>query len=475
MASPNIAFDNIPASIRRPGKYFEFNTKLAVRTLPGNLQKVLIVGQRLAAGTVLANTLVDIFSAADASTYFGRGSIAHLMVAAAIQANPYLSLQAIALDDAAASVAATGTITITGPAAGVGVLTVQVGDIDQLVQIAIASADAATVIAAALKAQFDKQPDLPLSATVAAGVVTLTAKNKGALGNGIKVAATVTATGVTAVVTAMTAGATDPVLATALATVFTAGHNIIITPWNDTANLTALRTHLDNAGGPLEQRGAVGVYAHVGTVSQATTLAGTINGGRLTNALLPSANANVFELAAAYGAVIASEEDPARPLNTLSLTGVFAPPQANWLDRVSVENCLNNGVTPLTVGPGGKVQIERAITTYTLDPQSIPDISLLDLTTIRTLDYVRKAIRERIALRFPREKLSTRTAPKVRSEILDVLYKLEELEIVENVADNAAGVLVERDSQDPNRLDAKIPCDVVNGLHVFAGRIDLLL
>ena len=33
MASANVSFDNIPASIRKPGKYFEFNTKLAVRTL----------------------------------------------------------------------------------------------------------------------------------------------------------------------------------------------------------------------------------------------------------------------------------------------------------------------------------------------------------------------------------------------------------------------------------------------------------
>lgn len=474
MASANIAFDNIPASIRKPGKYFEFNTKLAVRTLPGNLQKVLIVGQRLTAGTIAANTLVDIFSAADANTYFGRGSIAALMVAAAVAANPYLSLQAIAMDDAGASVAATGTITITGTATGAGVLTAQIGDM--LVQIAVASADAQNTIAANLKAQFDKQPDLPVTATVATNVVTLTAKNKGTVGNGIKVTPSVTTgIGLTVANVAMASGATDPTLATALATVFAAGHNIIITPWNDATNLTALRTHLDNAGGPLEQRGAVGVYAHVGTVSQATTLAASINGGRLTCALLPSCYENVFELAAAYGAVIASEEDPARPLNTLALTGISAPPQTSWLDRVSVENCLWNGVTPLTIGPGNKVQIERAITTYTLDPQGIPDISLLDLTTIRTLDYVRKAVRERIALRFPREKLSERTAPKVRSEILDVLYKLEELEIVENVAANAAGVICERDLQDPNRLDAKIPCDVVNGLHVFAGRIDLLL
>ncbi len=46
---------------------------------------------------------------------------------------------------------------------------------------------------------------------------------------------------------------------------------------------------------------------------------------------------------------------------------------------------------------------------------------------------------------------------------------------MEEVDANADGLVVERDLQDVNRLDAKIPVDVVNGLHVFAGRIDLLL
>jgi phage tail sheath gpL-like len=206
-----------------------------------------------------------------------------------------------------------------------------------------------------------------------------------------------------------------------------------------------------------------------------TTLCPLINAGRITGLLLPTAYENSYEVAGAYAAVIASEEDPARPLNGLPLTGILANPLANRLSRTEQENMLNNGATPSEIGPGEKVQIVRAITTYVLDAQSVPDISLLDLTTIRTLDYVRKAVRERIALRFPREKLSERTAPKVRSEILDVLYKLEGLEIVENVTANLAGVIVERDLQDPNRLDAKIPADVVNGLHVFAGRIDLLL
>ena len=58
---------------------------------------------------------------------------------------------------------------------------------------------------------------------------------------------------------------------------------------------------------------------------------------------------------------------------------------------------------------------------------------------------------------------------------MDVLRQLEQLEIVEEVEANAAGVLCERDLQDPNRLNVRIPTDVVNGLHVFAGVIDLLL
>ena len=473
MASPNIGFDSIPASIRKPGKYIEFNTKLAVRTLPGNLQKTLIVAQKTSAGTQTANTPVSVFSDAQAQVLFGVGSQAHLMVRAALKANPYLQLDVLPVDDAGAGVAATKTVTITGPATAAGVLSLLIGN--NQVDIAIATADAQNAIAAALQAQIAKQPDLPFTAAVATNVVTLTARNKGTQANNIAVSTIVSASGVASVVATGTSGATDPTLTTPLAAVFGGGHNIIISAWNDSTTLTSIRTHLDNVSGPLEQRGAIAAFGFTGSLASATTLAGQINSGRISGALAPSSVSQACEVAAAYGAVIAFEEDPARPLNTLALTGIAAMPLANQLSRTEQENALNNGITPLEVGPGQKVQIVRAITTYTLDPQSIPDIALLDLTTIRTLDYVRKAVRERISLRFPREKLSSRTANKVRSEILDVLYKLEELEIVEAVDDNKTGVIVERDLQDPNRLDAKIPTDVVNGLHIFAARIDLLL
>ena len=123
MSSPNISFDNIPSSTRKPGQYFEFNTKLAVRTLPANAQKVLIVAPMLASGSLAALTATSVFSGDEAAVYFGYGSVAHLMVVAAINTYAYLDLTVIGVSDAVAGTAAAGTLTITGPASSQGVVT----------------------------------------------------------------------------------------------------------------------------------------------------------------------------------------------------------------------------------------------------------------------------------------------------------------------------------------------------------------
>ncbi len=568
MASKNISFDQIPSSIRKPGKYFEFNTKLAVRTLPNNKQRMLIAGQRLktfveparfqggtkndctsggaytgsakkefrvkistagatdqfqystdggktwatatnitgtaqtlsdgvtvtfaattghAVGdewhfsawpepTVAALTPTQVFSDVEAAEKFGYGSIIHLMAKAAMNANLYLDLSICALNDADTGVVSAGAVTISGTSTTSGSLKVYIGN--KKVEIGITSGSAASAIAISLQNEMAKYPDLPVTAAVdgtTAGKVNIKAKNKGTMGDQIDISYELTASGVTATITAMTGGATDPNVNDAMAKVFSEHYHIIATPYNDQTSLTTLRTHLDNVSGPMEQRGAVGVYGYDGALASATTLAAAINHGRTLGAYLRGTRSISYEIASAMAAVMAFEEDPAMPLNTLELKNIHAPAIDQRLSRIEQESCLYNGDTPLEVGPGEKVQIVRAISTYIKDAQGIEDISLLDITTIRILDYVRKACRERISLRFPREKLSSKTPPKVRTEILDVLYKLEELEIVENVSANQDGVIVERDLQDPNRLNAKIPVDVVNGLHVFAGRIDLLL
>ncbi|HCA1227183.1 TPA: phage tail sheath subtilisin-like domain-containing protein [Citrobacter freundii] len=377
------------------------------------------------------------------------------------------------ITEPAGAAAATGNVTITGPATGNGTLSIYIGD--TRLDVAVASGDTVDVITTGLMAAVAASPDLPVTVTSAQGELTFTARTKGADGNDISLRAITGAAGTTVAVTAMAGGSGNYDLAPVLAAAFAGGHNIVVSPYNDQPSLTTLRSHLTNVSGPLEQRGAIGVAGWKKSLSSAITLAESLNEGRITLGWHNGSVKLPCEIASSYAAVIASEEDPARPLNTLAMDALDVTAMENWPGRTEQENALHNGVTPFEIGPGDKVQIVRAITTYTRNAEGVDDVALLDLTTIRTLDYVRKSCRERISLRFPRDKLSTRTPPKVESELLDVLLKLEELEIVENVMANRADLIAEKDSQDANRLNARIPADVVNGLHVFAGRIDLYL
>jgi phage tail sheath gpL-like len=363
-----IGFDTIPASIRKPGVYMEFNTKLAVRTLPTNAQSICLIVPLDTEATATANMPSQVYSADDALAQFGE--VAREMVDAAISAYRYVAISCV---------------------------------------------------------------------------------------------------GVTVV------GSTEPDIAAALASTAMGNFTILVPAWFSQTALTALRTHIDTYTDSVEQQSIIGVGAIVSTISAATALATALNSGAITLGLLPGTASTARQVAAAYAAVIASEEDPARPLNTLVLSGIKVPPIASKLGRTEQETCLANGITPLEVGPGDLVQIVRAVSTYTKNSTGATDVALLDLTTIRSLYYVRKACRDRIRMRFPRAKLSNKTPAAVRGELLDVLKKCEELEIVEEVDANAAGLVIERSAQGVDRLNGSIPADVVNGLHVFAGRIDLLL
>ncbi|EEJ0780849.1 phage tail protein [Salmonella enterica] len=476
-----IDFDTIPGSIRKPGVYMEFNTRMAVNTLPGNEQTLLIIAPMLPAGTTPPLEAVNVFSDDEAATLFGEGSLAHLMAKAAIDANPYLQLQVIGQEDDPAGIAATGTLSLTGPATGSGTLSLWVGN--TCIKVAVSTGDTADALYQSLAAAVNATRALPVTASVTVTgeapaqvtTLTLTARSKGAWGNDIVLRATSTAGGVTLTLTAMSAGANNPDIQPALDAVFAAGHNIIAIPWTDQATLQTLREHLKNTGNAMEQRGAVGVAGWPGSLATGTTLASHSNDGRTTIGWYPGSVCLPGILAATYAAVIASEEDPARPLNTLPLAGLDITALSDRAGQTEQENALHNGLTPFEVGTGDTVQIVRAVTTYTKNAAGVDDPALLDLTTIRTLDYTRKACRQRIALRFPREKLRDRTRDKVRSELLDVLLKLDDLDILENVEANKDGLRVERNGQNVDRLDAAIPADVVNGLHVFAGRIDLYL
>lgn len=467
----NIEFEKIPNSLRKPGVYTEYNAKGAVTTLPTNEQEVLIVAPMIG-GTTAFTQPVRVYSDIDAAIAFGAGSWAHLMTRMAITNNSLIRLSVMGLADSSSGVAASGSLVLTGTATTQGVMTATIAGIDY--KVAVANGEKAKDVAARLNAVINGATDCPATASVSESTITLTAKCKGTIGNEINLTATNTAKDMTLSATAFANGAENADLATALASVAGTHYHIIISPFADDKNAKALREHLESVSAPLEKKPAIGVLAWRGSMATGTTYTEKINSERITCGWYKGAIESHALIAAGFGAVIAGEEDPARPLNTLEIKGLTEvdPTQTPLLTEAN--QALYHGLTPITV-VNHRVRIMRAITTYTKSATNTDDPSYLDLTTIRTLDYTRKAIEQRIELRFPRAKLSARTPDKVRSEILDVLLRLEKEEILENVAQHKAKLLVQRSGIDQNRLDCAIPTDVVNGLHIVANRVDLIL
>jgi len=469
-----IQFKTISSARRKPGVPLEFNLKAGRNSLPGNTQKVLFVAQKTSSGSAPVNVPVQVYSEGDARAKFGAGSLAAIMCLRALSANKYLKeLYVLPLADAASSAEAVGSFAITGPATATGTRTFRVGATP--VQINYAAGDTAAEIAANLKAALDNLPDLPVTATINSGTVTLTAKNKGTVGNSIVLSADPNADGVSVAVTAMTGGATDPVLATALAIVTGERYHLIGVPYNDATSLAALGAHCEAVSSSSSEKWGSGVFAYgIGSLSAACTLGGTLNSWRLSGFYLRGSASAPFEQAAQYAAVLAAEADPARPMDTVVLPDIAAPAIADRLSDDEQESCLYNGVTPGEVATDGTVQIVRAITTCVKDEAGNADATLLDITTPRSMDYVAESVLARIRAVFPRAKrVAGKTSKAVKTELLAVLQQLEAAEVVQNVAANRPDAYDDPDNV--SRIIMDIPSEVVPGAHIIAGQISLVL
>ncbi|MGP3145165.1 phage tail sheath C-terminal domain-containing protein [Serratia bockelmannii] len=477
--------DSVAASTRVPGTYVRYDVSRAGRALGTGEQRLLIIAQRLSTGSVPALTPVDIFSGDEAAAAFGRGSQAHRMVEKAINANGNLQLSVCALEDDASGVAASGAIIIEGVATSSGQVRLRIGDVQ--VATAVTLGDKAAEIMTHLVSVIAAMPDLPVTAAVGTAVtgqdhenhntsapaIVLTARHKGTGGNETGLILAVDALGVTGKLQVMAGGKGDPKIETALSAVFSAGHTLIAVPYSGADSLGKLSAHLDKVSGPVEQRAAIAVSGFRGTLAAGTTLTNTVNAARITTGWHKNSALTCGELAAVYAAVIAAQDDPSEPMDNTVLPGLDITAQSDWPMRTEEENALHNGLTPFRV-LGTRVQVVRAISTYVKNAASVKDATLLDITTLRTLDAVRVAWRTRMAQRYPNGgKLTDARLRSIRSETLDVLYALQGLDMVEHIDRYKDQVTVVRNARDDTRADVAIPAPVVRGLHILTGTIYL--
>ena len=483
-----VSFNTIPANVRVPLFYAEVDNSQAGYF--SQALRTLIIGQKLAAGVAAADTPILVSRTDEAKTQFGIGSMLARMHDVYRANDSFGEVWCLPLADNGAGVAASGTLTVTGPATAAGTVNLYVGS--QRVQVAVAAADAATAIAAAINAAINADTTLPVTSTVLTGVVTVTAKHKGTLGNAIKLQLNYrgyaggesTPAGVAVAVVAMSGGTADPTLTTALAAMGDEEYDFIVMPYTDSTSLDALKTVMNDSTGRWAYNRQL--YGHVyaakaDSFANLVTLGGARNDQHASIAGYETGVPNTpWEYAAAYGArnAVFLAADPARPTQTGELVGILPAPAGSRFIMTERQTLLNSGIATSYVG-GGAVRIERAITSYQKNTWNQADPSYLDSETLHTLAYVLRRLRYNVTQKYPRHKLAndgTRfgagqaivTPSVVRGEILSEYAAMEEMGIVENAKEFAKHLIVERDANDPNRLNVLYPPDLVNQLRVFA-------
>lgn len=488
-----IPFASVPSNLRVPFVTAEFDSSRAQQGPALLSYRALIIGQKRTAGTGTANSLVKVTSADQVLTLAGRGSMLHRQAKAWFANNRFTETWVGILDDAGAGVAATGTITVTGPATAAGTISLYIAG--ELVQVAVASGDAATAIATAISAAINANLDLPVTASPAAAVVTVTHRHKGEVGNDCDMRVNYQdgeklPSGVSLAFVAMAAGATNPTLTTLLAALGDNWFHVWSHGYKDTTSLTAIEAELSSRFGPTRMIDAVAITSATGTQGTLTTLGGARNSPHSVIVAQPGKNPLTppSEFAAAVAAVVAfnGNADPARPLQTLALTGVRAPAEVDRFTMAERNLCLYDGIATTKADVSGGVQLERVITTYQTNAAGADDTSYLDVTTMLTLMYLRYSFRSRILLRYPRHKLAndgTRfgagqaviTPALGKAEAICWFRDMEELGLVENFDQFKTDLLVERSSTDPNRLNFLLPPDLINMLVVSAANIQFRL
>jgi phage tail sheath gpL-like len=495
-----ISFDRISADTRVPLAYFEVDSSQAGTT--GQSKRTLLIGQRRASGTVAEGVPTRVRGGADAASAFGFGSQLHLMALAFRRQHRTGELWAIALDDAGGSTPASKELAVTGPATSNGTIHLYIGG--QKLTVAVADGDTAAEIAAAIAlASATQAPNAPAAITNPAAPsvnLTVTAYNAGTLGNAIDArtnyrgpeggesypaGVTLTSGGVDIAETPvrLATGATDPDLADAVAAMGDEPYEFIVC----TATvLTDLQSEMDESTGRWSPERPL--YGHVfsaldDTFVNVASAGDAGNNAHTTYAGVTSSPTTPWEIAAAVAGQVHKSAgiDPARPFHTLPLEGVLAPRSADRFTLGERNTLLGLGVTPLYVSPGGKVRMDPAITNYQEDAYGNPDASMRDLTTLLTVPEMHRDLKAHFESLYGRHKVANDgtnfgpgnaiVTPSMVAALVVSRYRYYERRgWVENAAAFLAHLIVERDEDNPRRINVLYPPDLVNPLEIIATR-----
>lgn len=485
-----ITFDRIPSNIRVPGVYSEISNVQAISGAQLLTYRRLIIGTMLAAGTAAPNVAVQCLSVPTAYGLFGAGSVAAGMVEAALAYDSFTDLWVIPLADPSAGAAATATITVTGAPTAAGTLNLYVAG--RKVQVAVALGDTVTAIATKIVAAITAATNLPVTAAASAGVVTLTAKNKGETGNNLEARigyySETTPPGTAYAITAFAGGTGNPSPATALALLGDNWFQAIATAYTDAANLTVLENDQFDRWGPLRATEGHVFGAIKGTVSSVGTFGLSRNSEHITLVQSVKEPTPAYEKAAETMSIAAASasNDPARPIQNLAYKWSLPAAQSDRLTIQERQVLLVDGIATSYVTAAGVMQVERLITTYQKNSAGGADVSYLDSETLFTLLYLRHDWEDTLRRKYPRSKLADDgnrfgpgqqviTPKGMKAEMVAKAIEWNTIGLVENIDSFKSLSFAERNVSDRNRMDNLLVPDLVNQLRIVGNRIQFIL
>ena len=487
-----ISFNQVPANTRIPFAYIEFDNTNAKQGPSIQPYKILVIGQKLSAGTKSNLTLNNVTSESQAREYFGAGSQLFTMLRALFKQSRSTPVVALPVADDASGVAAAANVLFAGTATDSGVIYFYVAGVAY--KVSVVAGDDAADVCAALVAKINSDVDAIVTASInglADEQMDLVAKNKGEFGNQIDIRFNYydteeTAAGITYTITDFASGAVNPDISSALAILDDSQYNIIVTPWSDTSNLNTLATELEDRWGPERQKEGQALYGKRSDYSGLISF-GDARNNKHETCIGYNGPSCPWDVAAQIAAEVARQAqiDPARPIQNLVLATVLAPSKTEQFTNQERNLLLYDGISTLKV-EGGRVYIERLITTYQTNAQGADDESYLNLETMLTLSYIRYDFRTSFYAAYPRHKLAddgTRfgsgqsiITPKLGKVFC--LSKFTEWELkglVENFEQFKQDLIVERNVSNPDRLDMLLGPDLVNQLRVLGAQIQFIL
>jgi phage tail sheath gpL-like len=454
------------------------------------IQRTLIIGQIVSGGTGTPNVPVISQGVADAAAVGGPNSLLALMTAAYRNADSFGEVWYLPLADDGSAVAATGTVVFSAAATANGTFYLYIAN--KRYALPVLTTQTTAQLATALAALINADPGCPVTASVVSSTVTFTADNKGPTGNEINLlayaggvqAGEAIPAGLAWTVTAMASGATPPSLTAGLAALGDTSFDFIVCPYTDSTSLDALKLFLDDATGRWSY--AKSLYGHVfgtkqGSLGTLTSFGAARNNQHESVLGIGTGPAAAWQITAAYvgSAATSLRNDPALPLQTLTLPGIL-PPLASQRFTLSERNSLlYSGVSTATVDDDGTVRIENLITTYQKNAFGAPDNSYLQVETLFTLMFVLRFMKTAITSKYARTKLAadgTRFGPganivtpnMIRAEVIAQYRQLESLGLVQNGDAFKEGLIVEQNASNPNRVDVLWPGTLVDQLRIFA-------